>query len=152
MNHESALTPRWIVFGTALVYFALGSLLTVHFMHLKEVWADSHRVFQLEIDHAVPGKAPALEERLRSASKVQARHYLDVVGYWVPEDAKFTQTNPAFANTFVYLVALASQAEAKTHRDAFRADPAFQEYVQSERPSSLSKERTQRLCGQRTRP
>jgi hypothetical protein len=77
MNHESALTPRWIVFGTALVYFVLGSLLTVHFMHLKEAWADSHRVFQLEIHHAVP----ALGERFRSPFKSQARHCLDVVGY-----------------------------------------------------------------------
>ena len=65
MDHESSLTPRWIVFGTALVYFALGSLMTAHFMHLKEEWADSHRVFQLEIHHAAPGKIPALEERLR---------------------------------------------------------------------------------------
>ena len=64
MNHESSLPPRWIVFGTALVYFALGSLLTVHFMQLKEVWADSHRVFQREIYRAVPGKVPALERAL----------------------------------------------------------------------------------------
>src|ERR1700739_1747332 len=98
INHELSLTPRWIVFGTALVYFALGSLLTAHFMHLKEEWADSHRVFQLEIHHAVPGKVPAREERFCSTSKLQARHGLDVVEYWVPEDA------PAFANKFVYLV------------------------------------------------
>ena len=52
------MTPRWIVFGTAVVYFALGSLLTAHFMQLKEAWADSHRVFQLEINHPVPGKVP----------------------------------------------------------------------------------------------
>jgi hypothetical protein len=64
MNHESSLPSRWIVFGTALVYFALGSLLTVHFMQLKEVWADSHRVFQQQIYHAVPGKVPALERAL----------------------------------------------------------------------------------------
>jgi hypothetical protein len=74
MNHESSLTPRWIVFGTALVYFALGSVLTAHFMHLKEVWADSHRAFELEIYHAMPGKVPVLEERFRSAFKLQARH------------------------------------------------------------------------------
>ncbi len=137
MDHESSLTPRWIVFGTALVYFALGSVLTAHFMHLKEAWADSHHVFQLEIYHAVPGKVPALEERFRSASRLQARHGLEVVGYWVPDDAKFTQTNPAFANTFVYLVAHASQQEAKTHWDAFHADPAFQEYLQSEKAEQL---------------
>ena len=137
MDHESSLTPRWIVFGTAVVYFALGSVLTAHFMHLKEAWADSHHVFQLEIYHAVPGKVPALAERFRSASRLQARHGLEVVGYWVPDDAKFTQTNPAFANTFVYLVAHANQEEAKTHWDAFHADPAFQEYLQSEKAEQL---------------
>jgi hypothetical protein len=137
IDHESSLTPRWIVFGTALVYFALGSVLTAHFMHLKEVWADSHRVFQLEIHHAVPGKVPALAERFRSASKLQVRRGLEVVGNWVPEDATFTPTNPAFANTLVYLVAHASQQEAKTHWDAFHADPAFQEYLQSEKAEQL---------------
>lgn len=140
MNHESSLTPRWIVFGTALVYFALGSVLTAQFIHLKEVWADSHRVFQLEIYHAVPGKVPALERRFRSASRLQARHGLDVVGYWIPEDGKFTQTDRVFADTFVYLVAHASQKEAKTNWDAFHADPAFQEYVQSEKAEQLIKE------------
>ena len=95
IDHESSLTPRWIVFGTALVYFSLGSVLTAHFMHLKEVWADNHRVFPLEIHHAVPGKAPVLEERFCRASKLQARHGLDVVRYWVPEDARSTQTHPA---------------------------------------------------------
>jgi hypothetical protein len=95
INQESSLTPRWIVFGTAVVYFALGSLLTAHFMHLKEAWADSHRTFQLEIHHEVPGKVPALAERFRSNSRLQARHGLDLVGYWVPEDANSTQTSPA---------------------------------------------------------
>jgi hypothetical protein len=137
MDHESSLTPRWIVFGTALVYFALGSVLTAHFMHLKEAWADSHHVFQLEIYHAMPGKVPALEESFRSASRLQARRGLEVVGYRVPEDAKFTQTNPAFANTFVYLEAHASQQEAKTHWDAFHADPDFQEYLRSEKAEQL---------------
>ncbi len=125
MNHESSLPPRWIVFGTALVYFALGSLLTAHFMHLKAAWADSHRAFQREIHHAVPGKVPTLKERSCSASRLQARHGLDVVKYWVPQDARFAQTNPAFANAFVYLMAHGSQEEAKTHRDTFHANPVF---------------------------
>jgi len=137
MNHESSLTSRWIVFGTALVYFAAGSLLTAHFMHLREVKAHSHRVVQLETCHAAPGKVPALEERFRSALKLQAKHGLYIVGYWVPEDAKLTQTDSAFASTFVYLVVHASQEEARTHWDAFHADPAFQEYVQSEKAEQL---------------
>ena len=115
IDHESSLTPRWIVFGTAVVYFALGSLLTAHFMQLKEAWAGSHRAFQVEINHAAPGKVPALTERFRSASRLQARHGLEVVGDWIPEHAKFTQTNPAFANTCVYLVAHGSQQETKAH-------------------------------------
>lgn len=96
MDHESSLTPRWIVFGTALVYFSLGSLLTAHFMHLKEAWSDSHRVFKMEIRHAVPGKMPSLKERFRRG-----------------------------------------QQEAKTHWDAFHADPAFREYVDSEEAEQL---------------
>jgi hypothetical protein len=95
IDQESPLTPRWIVFGTAVVYFALGSLLTAQFMHLKEAWADNHRAFQMEIHHSVPGKVPALAERFRSHTRLQARHRLDLVEYGVPEDAKFAQTRPA---------------------------------------------------------
>jgi hypothetical protein len=95
--HESSLTPRWIVFGTALVYFALGSLLTAHFMRLKDTWADSHRVFQLKIHHASPGRMPVLEERFCRVSRLQARRDLAVAGYRILEDANFTRTNPAFA-------------------------------------------------------
>jgi predicted membrane-bound mannosyltransferase len=107
MDHESPLTSRWIVFGTAVVYFALGSLLTAHFMQLKEAWSDSHHVLQLEIYHPVPGKAQALAERCRSASRLQARR------------------------------ALVSQQEAKALRDGFDANPAFEEYVQSEKAEQL---------------
>jgi len=64
-------------------------------MHLKEAWAGSHRAFQVEIHHAAPGKVPALAERFRSHSRLQAGHRLDLVGYSVPEDAKSTQTSPA---------------------------------------------------------
>lgn len=78
-DQESSPLSRWIVFGTALVYFALGSLSTAHFMHLKEAWSDSHRVLHLEIHHAVPGRGAALAERLRGTSRLQAKHGLDVV-------------------------------------------------------------------------
>jgi hypothetical protein len=101
IDNESSLTPRWIVFGTALVYFALGSVLTAHFMHMKETWTDSHHVFRLKIHHAAPGKMPVqmrvqipvqipvLEQRLYRASILQARHGLALAGSWIPEDAKF---------------------------------------------------------------
>ena len=97
IDNESSPPPHWIVFGTALVYFALGSVLTAHFMHLKETWADSHHVFRLKIHHAAPGKMPVqmrvqipvLEQRLYRASILQARHGLALAGSWIPEDAKF---------------------------------------------------------------
>jgi hypothetical protein len=131
-DQESFLTPRWIIFGTALVYFALGSVLTAHFMRLKDTWADSHRVFQLKIHRAAPGKMPVLKERLRCASRLQARHALAVAGYWIPEDAKFTQTGSGFAKTFVYVLSHAGREEAETLWDALRPDSTFREYVQPE--------------------
>jgi len=127
----------WRTWAVLLISFASGSLLTARLMHFKEVRADSNRVFQLEIYHAVPGKVPALEERFRGASKLQAKYNLDVVGYWVPIDSTFGNSNPAFANTFVYLVAHASQEDAKKNWDGFHADPAFQEYVKSEKAEKL---------------
>jgi hypothetical protein len=127
----------WRACGTALLSFAAGSLLTAHLTHLKDVKAESHRVFQLEIYHAVPGKVPALEERFRSASRLQAKHNLDVIGYWVPTDSTSGNMDSAFANTFVYLVAHANQEDARKNWDAFHSDPAFQEYVKSESTEKL---------------
>jgi hypothetical protein len=115
----------------ALVSFVAGSLVTLHLMHLNQVRADSNRVFQLNVYHAVPGKVPALEERFRSASKLQAKHNLNVLGYWVPDD------DPAWANTFIYIVAASSRKEMEKNWDAFHADPAFQEYVKSEHADKL---------------
>jgi hypothetical protein len=108
-NQESSPLSRWIVFGTALVYFALGSLSTAHFMHLKEAWSDSHRVLHLEIHHGMPAR---VTRRLRSASRLQARQGLDMVRCWMPEGAKLIQTDPAFA----YPTDI--QQEAKTAWDA----------------------------------
>jgi NIPSNAP protein len=112
----------WIVCGIALVSFAAGSLLTARLMRLNQVRADSNRVFELMVYHTVPGKVPALESIFRDVSKLQAKHDLNVVGYWVPND------DPAWANTFIYLVAHPSQEEAKKNWDALHADPAFPEY------------------------
>lgn len=112
----------WIFCGTALVSFAAGSLLTAHLTHLRQVRADSNRVFELMIYHAVPGKVPALESIFRDVSKLQAKHDLNVVGYWVAND------DPAWANTFIYLVAHPSRDEAEKNWHALHADPAFPEY------------------------
>jgi hypothetical protein len=117
----------WTVCGIALASFAAGSLLTARLAHVNQVRADSDRVFELRVYHAVPGKVPALESLFRdTASKLLAKHDLKAVGYWVPEGA------PAFDNTFVYILAHASREEAKKNWDAMHADPAFQEMIKSE--------------------
>jgi NIPSNAP len=111
-----------MVCGVVLVSFAAGSLLTARLMHAEQVRADSSRVFELMVYHAVPGKVPALESIFRDVAKLQAKHDLNVIGYWVPND------DPAWANTFIYLVAQPSREEAKKNWAALHADPAFPEY------------------------
>jgi hypothetical protein len=119
-------SKRWTVCAIVLVSFAAGSLVTARLAHLNQVRADSNRVFELRIYHAVPGKVPALESRFRdTTSKLLAKHDLKVVGYWVPEDASWN-------NTFIFMVAHSSREEAKRNWDALWADPGFQAVVKSE--------------------
>jgi hypothetical protein len=118
---------RWTISAIALVSFAAGSLITARLVHINQVRADSNRVFELRVYHTVPGTVPELESRFRDTnSKLLAKHDLNVVGYWVPEDA------PAWDNTFIYIVAHRSREEAKKNWDAMRADPAFQEVLKAE--------------------
>jgi len=124
-NHKLALAvlirrgfKGWLVCATALLSFAAGSLLT----HLNHVRADNNRVFELLVYHTVPGKVPALESIFRDVAKLQDKHDLSVVGYWVPNE------DPAWANTFIYLVAHPSREEAKKNWAALHADPAFPQY------------------------
>jgi hypothetical protein len=112
----------WMVCGVALVSFAAGSIITARLMHVSEVKADSDRVFELLVYHAVPGKAPALESIFRDVSKLQTKHDINVVGYWVPNE------DTVWSNTFIYLAAHRSREEAKKNWAALHADPAFPEY------------------------
>ena len=112
----------WIICGTALVSFAAGWLLSAHLTHVQTVKADSNRVFELLVYHTLPGTAPDLESIFRDVSKLQEKYDLKVVGYWVPND------DPAWANTFIYLVAHPGREEAKKNWAALHADPAFPEY------------------------
>jgi hypothetical protein len=118
----------WIVCGSALVSFAAGLLCTIGLTDLNRVRADSNRVFELMVYHTVRGKVPALESIFRDVSKLQAKHDLNVLGYWVPTD------DPAWANTFIYLVAHPSREEAKKNWAALHADPAFPEYRKQAAP------------------
>jgi NIPSNAP protein len=119
----------WIVAGIALAAFGAGSLVSAEWMR-SEQESRNDRLFDLRIYHAVPGKVPALVERFEDATSLFARHHLDVVGYWVADD-------PAWKDTFVYLVAHRNRDEAKKNWDAFHADPAFQKYRDAEKAEKL---------------
>jgi len=134
-NHKAALAPLnrwkfkgWILSGTALLSFTAGSLMTARLTQPDQARADSDRVFELRVYHTVPGKEPALESVFRDASKLMTKHGINVVGYWVPND------DPAWSDTFVYLVAHPSREEAKRSWHELHADPAFQPSVESAKP------------------
>jgi len=134
-NLKQALAVRngwrfkgWKACVTAIVSFAAGLFFTAHLTHLSQVRADSNRVFELLIYHTLPDKVPAVESIFRVVAKLQAKHDINVVGYWVPND------DPAWANTFIYVVAHPSREEAKKNWDALHADPAFPEYRQQATP------------------
>jgi NIPSNAP len=112
----------WMVYGAVLVSFAAGSLLTARLMRPNQVRAGSNRVFELMVYHTVPGKAAALEAIFRDVSKLQDKHGLTVVGYWVPNE------DPAWADTFIYVVSHPNREEAEKNWHALHADPAFPEY------------------------
>src|SRR5260370_26547260 len=94
--------------------------------------ADGDRVYELRVYHALPGKLPALVSRFRdTTSKLLAKHNLNVVGYWVSDDAG------PLSNAFIWVVAHVSREEAKRNWDALRADPDFQETVKAEQAEKL---------------
>ncbi len=118
------LTPLAI----ALVSFACGAMFTARLTRVTEVKADNDRVFQLMIYHTEPGKEPDLESIFRSVAKQQARYNLNVIGYWVPND------DPAWKDTFVYLVVHPSRKEADANWQALHADPEFLPYRKAAEP------------------
>jgi NIPSNAP protein len=117
----------WIVCAAVLVSFAAGSLVTTRFAHANEA-SDGNRVFELLVYHVVPGKVSALESIFRDVSKLQAKHDLNVVGYWVPD------ANSAWKDTFIYLVVHPSLDEAKKNWHALHADPQFPPYRKAAEP------------------
>jgi hypothetical protein len=122
---------RWILCMVALLSAAAGSLVTAQVTRAAGATADSDRVFELDIYHVTPGKVRALEARFRDAAKLQAKHGLNVIGYWVPRG------DPAWDNTFVYLLAHSSRAQADQQWDAFHADPEFKKFLDAERAEPL---------------
>ena len=106
-----------IACGIALLCFAAGSLITARLMRVRAVRAENNRVFELMIYHTLPGKAHELEAIFREHSKLMAKHGLDVVGFWVPNE------DPEWKDTFVYVLAFPSREEATKRWREIHNDP-----------------------------
>lgn len=133
MNHKFEGWAGWVI---GLASFAAGSLTTAFLAYANQTSANHDRVFELLVYHAVPGKVPKLEARFRDATKLFAKHDINVLGYWVATVSP-TDNKLFWENTFVYLVASPSQEEAKRKWDSFHADPEFQKYLKSEEAEQL---------------
>jgi NIPSNAP len=129
LSSEGFQFRGWVVAGIALAAFGAGSLVSAQLTRPDQT-PPKGRLFDLRIYHAVPGKASKLVERFADATSLFAKHHLDVVGYWVADD-------PAWKDTFVYLVAHRDRDEAKKNWDAFHADPGFQKYRDAEMAEKL---------------
>jgi hypothetical protein len=114
----------WGTWGVVLLAFVLGCGLTASLQHVRQVRADSNRVFELMVYHTLPGKVPDLEAIFRDVSKMQEKHGLKVVGYWVPNE----EAGPEWKNTFVYLVAHESREGATNNWQALHSDAEFPPY------------------------
>jgi NIPSNAP len=114
-----------IIFAVATLAFSAGSLATAYLTHVKQVRADSNHVFELNIYHTIPGKANELEDLFRGDSKYMAKHGLNVIGFWVPNE------DPAWKDTFVYVVDFPSREEAKKRWAELHADPDTRPYVEA---------------------
>jgi hypothetical protein len=133
-NHERlAGLNTWgrtalIICAVALASFGAGLLTSGRLSSLNEVRADTDHVFELLVYHCAPGKGPSLESLFKDASIPMAKHGIKVVGYWVPNE------DPAWNDTFVYLVAFSNREEAKKNWDALHTDPQFRPYIESAKP------------------
>ena len=115
---------------TALIAFPAGLFAGSYGRLPKPATPTANRVFQLMIYHAQPGKAPALEAVFRDVSKLQTEHGLDILGHWTTTD----DNDPAWRDTFVYLIAHPSRAAADANWKALHDDPAFPPYRRAAAP------------------
>jgi NIPSNAP len=125
---RSAAGRRSLFLMACVLSFMGGSLFPMGWTNLHEVHANENRVFELMIYHTVSGKVPALESIFRDVSRQQAQYNLKVLGYWVPDE------DPAWKDTFVYVVEHPSREAAEANWRALHSDPAFLPYRRAAEP------------------
>jgi hypothetical protein len=80
----------------------------------------SRHVYELRLYHVNEGKMDALKARFGDHTDgIFKRHNMKSVGYWVPEDAPYSQ------NLFVYILEHPSREEARKNWSAFQNDPEW---------------------------
>jgi NIPSNAP len=115
--------------SVACLFFLAGLLFQARISRPAPIEAASEHTYQLMVYHTLPGKAPALESIFRDVSKLQSKHGLNAVGYWVPQT-----DDPAWKDTFVYLLAHSDQESAEANWNSLHADPAFPPYFEAAAP------------------
>ncbi len=99
--------------------FLCGAAVMLGFSTLRGS-SPSHHVYELRLYHVNPGKMDALKARFGDhTDAIFRRHNMKSIGYWVPEDAPYSQ------NLFVYILEHLSRDEAKKNWDAFHDDPEW---------------------------
>lgn len=126
--NKSRRFKNWFVYGAVALSVIVAMLMTASLTHVNRVKANSDHVFELLIYHTMPGKATALESIFRDDSKLMAQHGINVVGFWVPNE------DPAWNDTFVYIVDFPSRDEAKKRWQDLLSDPASKQYVEAAKP------------------
>ena len=82
--------------------------------------SSSHHVYELRLYRVNEGKMDALIARFGDhTDAIFKRHNMNSIGYWVPEDAPYSQ------NLFVYVLEHSSREEARKNWAAFQADPEW---------------------------
>jgi hypothetical protein len=102
-----------------LLSFLGGAAVTLGFSNLGGSNPSRH-VYELRLYHVNEGKMDALIARFGDhTDAIFRRHNMKSIGYWVPEDAPYSQ------NLFVYILEHPSREEARKNWAAFQADPEW---------------------------
>ncbi|HXU39004.1 MAG TPA: NIPSNAP family protein [Blastocatellia bacterium] len=103
----------------SLLSFIAGGAVTLGFSNTGGS-SSSHHVYELRLYHVNEGKMDALKARFGDhTDAIFKRHNMKSIGYWVPEDAPYSQ------NLFVYILEHPSREEAGRNWAAFQADPEW---------------------------
>ena len=119
----------------SLLSFIGGAAVTLGFTHLSGSTSSQH-VYELRMYHVNEGKMDALVARFGDhTDAIFKRHNMKSIGYWVPEDAPYSQ------NLFIYVLEHPSREEARKNWAAFQADPDWKKVkADSETQGPLTKQ------------